>query len=488
MHADATLPVRTENGIHAAFARWLQQPATAWAVLALSLALTGIGWFIAASAAQQRAREIGGRIGTLRSAARPDFDAAFGDNPTAWLALSGIAVDLLLFCVIASLGAERRRAERLTAEHTGELERSRRELRAVTDTAPDAIVTADGHGALVYANPAAERLFGYPAGAMLGLPLEALRTGSPGQRPVLKLVESEGRRAGTFETTGRRRDGSEVLLEASIARWKNGADDYLTAIARDMTQRKEVERLKDEFVSLVSHEMRTPLTSIAAPLALLAEGSAGELPAPARSLVEMASLNAGRLARLVEEILDAKRMESGRLPLSLGSLDVGEFLRRAVDINQALLDRHGVECCLELPEPALCMRADDPKLMQILTNLLSNAAKFSPPGAQIGLRALRSRGRVRILVMDRGPGIPLEFRPRIFGKFARADDTGQEGVGLGLAISKSLVESMDGSIGYASTVGAGTTFHIELPACTAAQPALAATTAAAAAAFVPEPA
>lgn len=415
--------------------------------------------------------EIAGRQWTIRFSPRPGFYENLDSSQPSLVAFGGLCADLMLFYMIGSLGAVRRRAERLAQQRTRELEQSRRHLRASTDHAPDGILTADAQELVIYVNPAAERLFGYPAGGMLGLPIRALRAEALGSQPLLRLVEQDGRRAGTFDLLGRRSDGVEIALEVSIARWQDGAEHYMTAIARDVGDRKEVERLKDEFVTLVSHEMRTPLTTIAAPLALLADGSAGTLPAQARELVAMASLNAARLSRLVADILDAKRMESGRLPVNLGAIELGAFLERAVALNRALTDQHRVECCLEPPGCALWALADADKLMQVLTNLLSNAAKFSAPGAQVGLRVVAARGGLRILVIDRGCGIPLDFRGRIFGKFARAGDADREGVGLGLAISKSLVESMGGAIGFESTVGVGTTFHIELPAAPEAAPA-----------------
>jgi PAS domain S-box-containing protein len=413
--------------------------------------------------------EIGGRAWTIRFAARPELLADYDRGQPLLVAFGGLCVDGLLFHIVASLSAVRRRAERQVAERTHELQRSQRHLCAVTDTAPNAILTADRHGEIVYANPAAARIFGRSEAQLRGGPIAtlwALPSNAAERRMTLRLLARARRSGTTIEVAGSRFDGSEFPLEVSLARWEVDGERFLTVIARDITQRKEVERLKEEFVTLVSHEMRTPLTTIAGPLALLSEGSAGELPAPARRLVDMAGNNVARLNRLVNDILDTHRMESGRLALHMQPVDLGNFLRHALVVNAAVIDRQGIEARYLPAGRPVWTHADPDKLMQVVTNLLSNAAKFSPAGTVVTVRLTVRGDRAHFAITDQGCGIPAEFRPRIFGKFARAASASgavTEGVGLGLAISKALVEAMRGSIGFESTVGVGTTFHVELP-------------------------
>jgi signal transduction histidine kinase len=231
-------------------------------------------------------------------------------------------------------------------------------------------------------------------------------------------------------------------------------------------EQQRLERLKDEFISVVSHELRTPLTSIHGALNLLIEGKAGELPSDAQRFLEIAYRNSGRVVRLVNEILDLQKIESGMIGLDMRLVDVGQLLADAVEANHAYAARFDVAIALDDSGPPLFVHADPDRLLQVLANLLCNAARFSPPGATVTVRAERLRGRVRVCVADHGPGIPEAFRTRIFGKFAQGDPSvpsWREGTGLGLSISKAIVERLGGRIGFESEVGRGSVFHFDLP-------------------------
>jgi len=212
----------------------------------------------------------------------------------------------------------------------------------------------------------------------------------------------------------------------------------------------------------VNHELRTPLTSMLGSLGLVREGSAGELPTEARKFVDIAYENSERLVALVNDILDIERIETGRLPMRLETVELGALLARALELNEHYAARLGVRLALASGSVLAPVRADADRLMQVLANLLSNAAKYSPKGAEVTLATALADGSVRISVADRGPGIPAEFRPRLFGRFEQANGT-QGGTGLGLAISKALVERMGGRIGCDSEPGRGATFWFELP-------------------------
>jgi signal transduction histidine kinase len=250
------------------------------------------------------------------------------------------------------------------------------------------------------------------------------------------------------------------------ARDERGRARRVTGTNADITERKAIEQMKDEFMATVSHELRTPLTAIVGSLALVRDGEAGDLPAPAEEFVRMAFDNAERLAALVNDIRDLQRLESGRLEFSIAPVELAPFLERALALNAAYADRYRVRLVLERVPAGLRVAADDDRLMQVATNLLSNAAKFSPPGAEVRVAAAAQGARVRISVADRGRGIPPEFRPRMFTRFATAesaDSRQRGGTGLGLAIVKSLLERMDGRIEFESELGAGTTFTVSLP-------------------------
>ncbi len=247
---------------------------------------------------------------------------------------------------------------------------------------------------------------------------------------------------------------------------REGTPYRLSGTFQDITALKKVERLKDEFISIVSHELRTPLTSISGSLGLVAGGVAGPLPEPARNMVEIARRNADRLVRLINDLLDVQKIEAGKLTLHRQPLDLGELVRQSLDVNRPYAERFGVTFVFEGPRDPLPVRGDNDRLHQVMTNLLSNAAKFSPRGAEVRVSVDRVGENARVAVTDRGPGIPAAFRDKIFGKFEQADASvrrKQEGTGLGLNITKSIVDMHGGHIGFETEEGQGTTFFFELP-------------------------
>jgi signal transduction histidine kinase len=229
-------------------------------------------------------------------------------------------------------------------------------------------------------------------------------------------------------------------------------------------ERERLERLKDEFISVVSHELRTPLTSIHGSLNLAVGGKLGELPPQAHRFLEIAYRNSRRVVRLVNEILDLQKIESGEIALRARPVELAPLLEDAVEAHHAYAERFEVRIALDGEPPAAKVLADPDRLLQVLANLLGNAARFSPPGETVRVRATRRAGVVRVSVSDRGPGIPEEFRGRVFERFARADASAGrgEGSGLGLSISKAIVERLGGRIGFETEIGRGTTFHLEL--------------------------
>ncbi|WP_254425714.1 ATP-binding protein [Polaromonas sp. A23] len=245
---------------------------------------------------------------------------------------------------------------------------------------------------------------------------------------------------------------------------------YVQAI--DVTALKQVDRIKSEFVSTVSHELRTPLTSIRGSLGLIAGGVGGKLPDAVMTLVEIAKNNCERLIRLINDILDIEKIESGKIQLDLKEIALKPLLAQALEANEGFGTTKNVGLRLYCPDETLQVFADSDRLTQVVTNLLSNAMKFSPPDETVEVHVSRAGLGVRVEVRDRGPGIPDEFRKRIFQKFSQADssDTRQAaGTGLGLNISKAIVERLGGQIGFESEAGKGTTFFFELPLSTGHQ-------------------
>ncbi len=234
----------------------------------------------------------------------------------------------------------------------------------------------------------------------------------------------------------------------------------------DISERLRSERLKDEFVSTVSHELRTPLTSIAGSLGLLASGTTGPLPEPAMRLLKIAHKNIERLMRLINDLLDIEKIESGKIVFNLQRVDVRTLAEQAIEANRAYAEGFGVRLRLDAPPAPAFVRSDSDRLVQVITNLLSNAIKFSPREAEVVVGIELLGDQVRITVRDRGRGIPDEFKPRIFEKFAQADaadDRKKGGTGLGLSIVKQIVTLLGGAVGFDTSAGRGTVFHVDLP-------------------------
>ena len=254
-------------------------------------------------------------------------------------------------------------------------------------------------------------------------------------------------------------------VRGAAVRAADGRPERIIGSIRDVTAKKLTEQLKDEFISTVSHELRTPLTSARGALGLLAGGVAGEVPSSAGEMIEIARRNTERLTSLVNDLLDVQRFEGGGVDLELEELDPREVMREAVDAARGLEAIHEVHLELEAPDAAPPLRGDRKRLLQVLANLFSNAAKFSRARETVVGRVTVLDDTIRFSVEDSGPGIPEDFQSQVFDKFSQADSTSvrrHPGSGLGLAISKALVEAHGGTIGFDSTVGEGTTFYVDL--------------------------
>jgi PAS domain S-box-containing protein len=337
------------------------------------------------------------------------------------------------------------------------------------EEASDGVVVLNTDGGLEAINAAAEQLFGRSKDAIEGMHIsEIMDLAPPGDAPFLTRLEAAHGPLATApmrELTARRSDGDEAPVNVTVRSMHMTDGLYIGVYARDISDRKRVERLKDEFVSTVSHELRTPLTSIAGSLGLLAGGMT-ELPEGPTRLIGIAHANCQRLIRLINDMLDVEKIESGKMKFDMAPLTLAEAAQRSIDSVRGYADQLGVEIQFRAPDEELCVRADIDRLVQVGANLISNALKFSKTGDRVEVSILR-RGRVaRLSVADHGPGIPDEFRARIFTKFAQADssDTRQKGgTGLGLVIAKEIVDRHGGRLWFESEPGHGTQFHVDLP-------------------------
>jgi len=271
------------------------------------------------------------------------------------------------------------------------------------------------------------------------------------------LAPFELARRGFQEAHAAMRDLNQALerrLSAALQDFESAQDELI--------EQKRMEKQKNDFISVISHEVRTPLTSIHGALNLLKSGLGGELNPQGQRLLDAAYRNSQRLVRLVNDLLDLQRIESGTMTFNLRPVDLRSLLEQAVESSQAHAGQLGIKLQLQGAPAGARVRVDSDRMMQVMTNLLSNAAKFSPRGEAVLVEAIRHKAGVRVEVTDRGPGVPREFHGRIFQKFAQAASSDRGGSGLGLSITKAIVEHMSGHVGFESEPGR-TTFYFDLP-------------------------
>ncbi|MFH7026199.1 MAG: response regulator [Heteroscytonema crispum UTEX LB 1556] len=411
------------------------------------------------------------------------------------------------------------------------LRNSQARFAGIVAIADDAIISIDSNQRITLFNQGAEKIFGYLAAEVLGKPLDLLiplrymeahrkHVGEFGSSP--KVARRMGERR---EIYGCRKDGTEFPAEASISKLDLGDEKLYTVYLQDISDvydelrlRKQVERMKDEFVSVVSHELRTPLTSIHGSLRMLSSGLIKSNSEQGKRLLQIAVDSTERLVRLINDILDIERIESGKVKMEKQTCNVTDLIAEAVNIMQPLAEKQGVS--LSISSVSTKLWADPDRIVQTLTNLLSNAIKFSSQGATVWLNAeleegkrgatgvgrrvsrqgefsafppnpnasppkSRSLGRlgsewgdlaphppippsphILIKVQDQGRGIPADKLESIFERFQQVDSSDSrnyDGTGLGLAICKSIVHQHDGHIWVESILGGGSTFYFTLP-------------------------
>ena len=326
--------------------------------------------------------------------------------------------------------------------------------RDIHDNILDAVLTLDDQGQIQESNLAALRIFGDGTQRLDGRHCDQV------------LGATLADLLGQGEIALRRFDGSRFPAELALSQWNEAELLRYTIVIRDLTERRRIERMKDEFLATVSHELRTPLTSVLGALGLLASGAAGALPKAALPLAEVAKRNGERLSRLIDDILDLTKLEAKQMVLQMRSTTLDALLREAMTANQGYAGRAGVHLKLELTAPSPAVRVDTDRFLQVMANLLSNAIKHSAAGDTVSVSLDWSDTRLRVKVQDQGPGIDPKFRARLFEKFSQADASdrrAQGGTGLGLYITRMLVERMGGRVDVEAASGPGACFCIELP-------------------------
>ena len=356
--------------------------------------------------------------------------------------------------------SQRKDAEQISKEYA-------QHTQTILNNVVDGIITIDENGRIASMNPAAQVLFRCKAEDLLGhyatnlLPA-VLRQHQEPQQAYLPTPGVKPLLGCNRELDGLRADGSTFSMEMALSVIRRQGRLIYICTVRDISDRKRIERLKNEFVSTVSHELRTPLTSITGALGLLHGGAMGEMPEKVSGLIGIAYKNCQRLTLLINDLLDIEKIAAGKMQFDLKAELVLPLIQQALDANKVMAQERHIQLSIQTEVTEACIKVDAKRFIQVLSNFLSNAIKFSPAAATVSVELSQSEKLVRIAVIDQGPGIPEKFRDRIFLRFSQADasDTRQTGgTGLGLAISKELVQGMNGLIGFDSVEGEGATFY-----------------------------
>lgn len=302
----------------------------------------------------------------------------------------------------------------------------------------------------------------------LTLAAQKVAAGTPIRQINLPMGRPDeiGALAKAFHDMACRLEERQQRLIENELRAKAAGRSLCSELQTDLQLQRETNRLKDEFVATVSHELRTPLTSIKGALALLNSGTLGIIPEKAKSMLSIALNNSERLIRLINDILDIEKMEANKLTYDLKTIDLHAFIEQTIETNKHYADDTAVRLELDAQSRNLTVNADPDRLTQAMDNLISNAIKFSPSGGCVTIGVADNGGSARISVSDDGPGIPEEFQDQIFNKFAQADSSNTRkkgGTGLGLCITKAIIEDHGGRIAFETEKGEGTTFYFDLP-------------------------
>jgi len=344
-------------------------------------------------------------------------------------------------------------------------------LRAILDSATDAMFVADADRQVVFANRSLGDLLGLTPDNLLGKSLAELVEVMAGalENPQSTRARWEELCADPERTAvtllAYRTDKRLYLKETSLpVRGHDGGWLGRLFVYHDVTHEKEVDRMKTEFISVASHELRTPMTSIKGSLDLLLGGFVGEVSGEIKELLVIAQSGCERLIRLINDILDLSKIEAGRMQLKLQPMNLFDCVQRSMRTIKSYADSFQVSVEINCPQPLPPILGDRDRLDQVVTNLLGNAVKFSPAGGTVTVALRAQPTGVECAVIDRGPGIPPEQLSRIFGKFQQLESGAKKGgTGLGLAIAQALVHEHKGKIWVESKPGEGSRFVFQIP-------------------------
>ncbi|WP_020209135.1 PAS domain S-box protein [Gilvimarinus chinensis] len=361
-----------------------------------------------------------------------------------------------------------------------ELRAGAERTQTILNNAADGIVVLSSQGQIDTFNKAAEKIFGWTADEVLGSSVSRLIFNNDERNSMLEWLSSHSSaQQRDKELLGMRKSGEQFPIEVALSEVTRAHKPLYIAMVRDITERKRIERMKSEFIAIVSHELRTPLTAISGALKILNSGALGAIPDTLSRLVDIAHANSDRLILLVNDLLDMEKLVAGKMAFSFVYQPLLPIIQKCIDDHATYASEHSVTLRLDdhwvrqrVGDRAVVVNVDAARLEQVMANLLSNATKFSPPDSEVKVVLEWEPGQITVNVIDKGPGIPEQFKPQIFQKFSQADSSSRRskgGTGLGLAISKQIIENMEGRIDFQSTEGRGSRFFLVLPAYMGAQ-------------------
>jgi PAS domain S-box-containing protein len=344
---------------------------------------------------------------------------------------------------------------------------SRDFLDRVLETMGECLVVTGPEGTITRVNPAVCRLSRVSESDLVGQNCRDLFRAPQGHVSVLDAVGSGGSAHG-LETELLARGGQAVPVMVSVGVMEAAAGRVrgFVVVAADISERLRNEQQKDEFIAMVHHEVRAPLTAVRGAIGLLEGGVGGEMTERGRELVEIAHRNSERMERLVNDILASRQLESGRMEFHFERAELMSLVEQAIESTSSYAEKHGVRLEIGKSVEDAMIRVDPGRMIQVITNVLSNAVRFSDAESPVVIGVRRRADFLRIEVSDSGPGISDDFRDRVFDAFARADHEDwrhRSGTGLGMSISKGIVEELGGSISFETEVGVGTTFFVDVP-------------------------
>lgn len=341
------------------------------------------------------------------------------------------------------------------------------QLKTILTYSSEAIYTTDKDANIETWNSGAEKIFGWKAFEIIGKPVTVLYP-SDRKEEFTKLLKvlTTGKNIEFFETERVRKDGSRIIIIYTIIPFinENGSISAFSVVAKDITEHANIESAKNEFISIVSHELRTPLTSIQGSLGLLLNEQMNTHKS--KELLNIAYKNSERLNTIINDILDIQKLHMGKFEIHITSLSILEVVRESITLSNTLAEKANVTIIETGTFKDVKVLADYKRILKVMLHLLSNALKFSKTNDLIYVSMQENQRDVRIFIKDQGPGIPEEFWPHVFEKFEQADRSDARitsGTGLGLNISKTIIEHCGGKIGFITEKDKGTTFYFDLP-------------------------